>query len=209
VPSATTAAKAEPTPDSIPADALPLPKQAEGPQERPIPPHHETKPSEHAKTAAAPVKPVPEPDAPSSPPIPQAEPAPARKPEPPPKAKTHPNLSLNLDLPGNFVAPPGLSTAAIRPPDITRSGENDEFGRRVIRALRGTMPPPRGEIGRVTVRILLSPTGNLAEVQLIRPATDPLLTQNVVFAVKQTNFPFPPKGATVSDRTFLVTYIYN
>ena len=121
----------------------------------------------------------------------------------------NPKLALQLDLPPNFAAPSGLSTAAVRPPDITRSGENDEFGRRVIRALRQTMPAARGELGRVTVRLLLSPTGDLMEVQLVRPAADPILTQNVVFAVKQSSFPIPPAGATRSDRTFLVTYIYN
>ena len=126
-----------------------------------------------------------------------------------PKSKTHPRPSLQLDLPTDFATPSGLSTAAIRPPDITRSGENDEFGRRVIRALRQTMPAARGELGRVTVRLLLSATGDLVEVQLVRPASDPILTQSVVFAVKQSSFPIPPAGATRSDRTFLVTYIYN
>jgi TonB family protein len=121
----------------------------------------------------------------------------------------NPKLSLQLDLPPNFVAPSGLSTAAVRPPDITRSGENDEFGRRVIRALRQTMPPARGEVGKVTVRLLLSATGDLSELQLVRPAADPALTQSVVFAVRQSSFPIPPTGATRSDRTFLVTYIYN
>jgi protein TonB len=125
------------------------------------------------------------------------------------KAKASPKLSLQLDLPPNFIAPSGLSTAAVRPPDITRSGENDEFGRRVIRALRQTMPPARGELGRVTVRLLLSATGDLSELQLVRPAADPALTQSVVFAVRQSSFPIPPTGATRSDRTFLVTYIYN
>ena len=135
---------------------------------------------------------------PPSPPAPDA-----------PKSKTQPRPSLQLDLPTDFAAPSGLSTAAIRPPDITRSGENDEFGRRVIRALRQTMPAARGELGRVTVRLLLSATGDLVEVQLVRPASDPILTQSVVFAVKQSSFPIPPAGATRSDRTFLVTYIYN
>jgi TonB family protein len=152
----------------------------------------------------------------TSAPPPVTAPAPAAVPKaatpppaPAPKLQPNPQLSLQLDLPNTFAAPSGLSTAAVRPPDITRSGENDEFGRRVIRALRQTMPPARGELGRVTVRLLLSATGDLSELQLVRPAADPLLTQSVVFAVKQSSFPIPPKGATRSDRTFLVTYIYN
>jgi hypothetical protein len=153
---------------------------------------------------------------PTPPPEPAIPPLAALAPPSPPsagtaasKAKSTPKPPLQLDLPQDFAAPIGLSTAAVRPPDITRSGENDEFGRRVIRALRQTMPPARGELGRVTVRLRLSTTGDLMQVELVRPAADPILTQNVVFAVKQSNFPIPPTGSTVSDRTFLVTYVYN
>jgi periplasmic protein TonB len=151
----------------------------------------------------------PTPESPAPPSAAQPEPSPSPSAEATCKAKMSPKLSLQLDLPPNFVAPSGLSTAAVRPPDITRSGENDEFGRRVIRALRQTMPPARGEVGKVTVRLLLSATGDLSELQLVRPAADPALTQSVVFAVRQSSFPIPPTGATRSDRTFLVTYIYN
>ena len=63
--------------------------------------------------------------------------------------------------------------------------------------------------GRVTVRFLLSDNGNLVEVRLVNSAGDPVLDQNVVFAVKQSSFPFPPSGATVIDRTFLITYVYH
>jgi periplasmic protein TonB len=151
---------------------------------------------------------APEVAAPPSPPRKPSEAARKPREKSPPEQK---QSSLQLDLPQNFSASPGSgwSTGATRPPDITRSGENDEFGRGVIRALRRTMPEPRGETGRVTVRLLLSDTGNLAELQLIRGATDPTLTQSVVFAVRQSSFPIPPAGATVSDRTFLVTYVYN
>jgi len=168
------------------------------------PPAGEDKKTAHAaaKDAAAPAL---DPIAPLTLPEPSVgQPSPDKS-----RPTANPKLALQLDLPPNFAAPSGLSTAAVRPPDITRSGENDEFGRRVIRALRQTMPAARGELGRVTVRLLLSPTGDLMEVQLVRPAADPILTQNVVFAVKQSSFPIPPAGATRSDRTFLVTYIYN
>ena len=67
----------------------------------------------------------------------------------------------------------------------------------------------RGVNGRVSVRLFLDEFGNLAEVQVIRPSGDPVLDQSVAFAAKQSSFPIPPKGSTVVDRTFLVTYIYN
>ena len=60
----------------------------------------------------------------------------------------------------------------------------------------------------MTVRLFLSETGNLADLQLVRNAGEPLLSQEVVFAVRQASFPIPPAGSTVPDRTFLVTYIY-
>jgi protein TonB len=116
---------------------------------------------------------------------------------------------MQLTMHNMPVAPGGRGAAVARPPGATRSGENDEFGRGVIRALRQTMPSPNGQLGRVTVKLLLSDTGNLAEVQLIRSAGAPGLDQSVVFAVKQSSFPIPPGGATLVDRTFLVTYIYN
>ena len=201
-----------PPPAAKPAPPNPAPEAATPPAAATAtPPSPNPPPGEGKKTAQATAK-----DA--APPAPALDPiAPLTLPEPSvgqpsqDKAKptANPKLALQLDMPPNFAAPSGLSTAAVRPPDITRSGENDEFGRRVIRALRQTMPAARGELGRVTVRLLLSPTGDLMEVQLVRPAADPILTQNVVFAVKQSSFPIPPAGATRSDRTFLVTYIYN
>jgi TonB family protein len=114
---------------------------------------------------------------------------------------------LQLSLPDTAIALDGLSASFSRPPDITRSGENDEFGRGVIRALRKTMPEMR-EHGRVTVRFLLSQDGNLVEVRLVRSSGSPMLDRAVLFAVQQSSFPFPPPDAPSVDRTFLVTYIY-
>jgi protein TonB len=203
-------------PASVPARAAqtaPTPTLAEAPASPPGPSF--TPPSfEDLETASLPPKEAASPQELTTPPGASSPPPPAAAAKAPmpgqatAKPKPNPQLSLQLDLPTDFAAPSGLSTAAVRPPDITRSGENDEFGRRVIRALRQTMPPARGELGRVTVRLLLSATGDLSELQLVR-AADPSLTQSVVFAVKQSSFPIPPTGATRSDRTFLVTYIYN
>lgn len=70
------------------------------------------------------------------------------------------------------------------------------------------MPSPSGKLGRVTIRLFVSEYGNLADVRVVSSAGDPILDQNVVFAAKQSNFPIPPAGSTLGDRTFLVTYIY-
>jgi TonB family protein len=106
------------------------------------------------------------------------------------------------------VAPPGGGAGATRPPGITRSGENDEFGRGVVRALKATMPPPTGGLGRVTVRLILNENGDLIEVRVLESSGIASLDQRVVFATKQTNFPLPPYKSTEADRTFLISYVY-
>jgi TonB family protein len=139
------------------------------------------------------------------------------QPKPRPKAEqqpARPSTQANLQLPQNFnppqqfMSPQGLSAAVARPSGITRSGENDDFGRGVIRALRMTMPNPNGATGRVTVRLIITETGNLQEVRLLRSGGNATLDQSVVFAVKQSSFPIPPSRSTTDDRTFVVTYIY-
>ena len=114
---------------------------------------------------------------------------------------------LQLSLPDTPIVSGG-GAAFTRPAGITRSGENDEFGRGVIRALRKTMPDLDPMRGSVTVRLLLSQDGNLVEVQLVRSSGDPKMDQYVMFAVRQSSFPFPPPNAPPVDRTFVVTYIY-
>ena len=101
----------------------------------------------------------------------------------------------------------GRNAGLSRPAGITRSGLNDEFGRGVISALRQTMPP-NNRTAQATVRFVLSADGNLLEVELVRSSGDAVLDQNVVFAVKQANFPIPATNLTALDRQFRVTYVY-
>ncbi len=82
----------------------------------------------------------------------------------------------------------------MRPPNVTRSRENSEFGRAVIRALYKTMPVAGDTVARVTIRLFLSETGNLTQLQLVRSSGDPILDQNVMFAARQSSFPIPPAG---------------
>ena len=198
--SASTVRSAEPSigqPGSAPPPPPPTPRDA-APQPEP-------------KAAAAPPVEAERPSPPTPPAARESPPAPNKEstPAPPTKSKPAPSLDvsppLRFDLPDGAFAPGGRSAAVMRPPNVTRSGENDEFGRGVIRALRKTMPVA---LGRVTVRLLLSETGNLTQQQLVRSSGDPILVQNVMFAARQSSFPIPPAGSTVSDRTFLVTYIY-
>jgi TonB family protein len=135
---------------------------------------------------------------------------PAKKAEPPAKPKRPTPDQLALSPPRTSPGgSPSRSSSFSRPPGITRSGQNDDFARGVIRALRQTMPPPRGIFGRVTVRLFLNDNGDLAEVRVIESSGIGGLDQSVVFATKQTNFPLPPYGATVADRTFMISYVYN
>lgn len=131
-----------------------------------------------------------------------------------PNYEFKPPAELDLRVPFNATTrsassgPQGRSSAVARPPGITRSGENDKFGRDVIRSLKKTMPPPSGIKGRVTIRIFLDEKGNIAKVELVQSGGNRELDQSVLFSAQQANFPYPPNGATVADRTFRVTYVY-
>lgn len=116
---------------------------------------------------------------------------------------------LDLSPPVVFQAPVGGGGAGVqRPAGITRSGENDAFARGVIRALQRTMPQLSDTRGRVTVRITVDRNGNLVNTEVLRPSTAAGLDQSVVFATRQSSFPFPPANAKDVDLVFIVTYIY-
>lgn len=140
----------------------------------------------------------------------------AAKPKPPNKLqeKQQEKRTAKLDLSPPKSAPNapsgggGGSAGFERPPNITRSGENDAFGQRVIAALQKSMPPHSGIYGRLTVRIVLKPDGNVDEVKVIKTSTISVLDEVVLFAARQTPYPFPAPNSKDVDRVFLVTYIY-
>jgi TonB family protein len=195
------------------------------------PPQPETPRAQHEEPRPQPEEPRAQPEAPSAsePDLPQKSaeqppletkkpkaPSPQDTPEKRKVTEIDPNYELKppapLDLRVPFYATTtgaqGRSSGATRPPGITRSGENDKFGRDVIRSLRKMMPPPRGIKGRVTIRIFLDGQGNIAKAELVQSGGNRELDQSVLFSAQQATFPYPPKGATVADRTFRVTYIY-
>ena len=202
------------------AEPAPLPKSPPPPQKTKPPP----KPAELKLKSALPaddldlsdllsLKPSPPQKMASAEPVNPRPPqkTEAAKPSAKPAAPARPKVDLSLPSAGASFSESfsGKSAGFARPEGITRSGENDEFARGVIRALRQTMPEGRGTRSRLTVRITLSEIGNLAEVRLIHASIDPTLDQNVMFAIKQSNFPIPPGSLKPIDRIFLVTYVYN
>ena len=224
------------TPPQPPAPPLkqpqPPPKQAKAePAPKPVPPAPPTVPVEEEARSLPDIRGTTEPDPPPSD-APPAERAAAAKPtetaalikemtdlfapdpvrRTAPQAKTAPTPPADpneprpvLDTPMEFQ---GNSSSFARPIDITRSGENDEFGRGVIRALRQTMPSPWGLKSRVTIKFFLTEAGQVGEMRLVQGSGYPLVDQSVVFAAGNSTFPRPPRGSKVSDRIFLVTYIY-
>ena len=109
------------------------------------------------------------------------------KPKPPAKKPAQKTETANLDLtpPAVFQAPVGGGGAGVQQPvGITRSGENDDFARGVIRALQSTTPQLRNPFGRVTVRIELNMNGNVVRTTVLKPSNIAGLDQSVVFATQ-------------------------
>ncbi len=206
------AAATPPPPEPAPKpEAAPEPAPSLRDSVLPAPPPEEDKSAKPAEPSTDKHEPTETPE--------QKKPAPdsAHKAKPkPPDAKAAPakpkktqTAKLDLSMPKAFQAPPGSRGAGFeRPAGITRSGENDDFARRVIRALQGTMPQLRETRGRVRVRITLNRNGNLVSTRVEMPSNVPGLDQSVVFATRQTSFPLPPYNANDADLVFIVTYIY-
>jgi len=209
-----------PQPQSAPAQETPPPRpemkqQAEKtPAEQKAEQPAETKPADQPASVLPVEKEKPQPAPPQEDRVKESEQQKKAETEPKPKVELKPPEQLDLSLPFSMTmkATPyeevGRSSAVNRPSGITRSGENDEFGRGVIRALKKTMPPANGTKGRVTIKLILDERGNVSTVKLVQGAGIRDLDDGVMFSAQQASFPFPPKGATVADRTFLITYVY-
>jgi len=217
----------EPQPETPPEQAQPEPQPETPPEQKaevapppePKPPEQTTPEAEQPKSQIPDFETVlqelatsPQPSEETKPDAAKAETAkpaeakpPEKKAEPAKKkvARATPEPQSSTDF-----APAGRGSGVSRPPGITRSGENDAFGLGVIRALRATMPPPTGGLGRVTVRLILNENGDLTDVTVLQSSGVPALDQRVMFATKQTNFPLPPYKSTAADRTFLISYVY-
>ena len=55
---------------------------------------------------------------------------------------------------------------------------------------------------------LIDGNGNIGQLTLVSSGGKSELDQDILFSARQAAYPFPPKNASVADRTFLVTYVY-
>ncbi|MFA5900954.1 MAG: TonB family protein [Hyphomicrobium sp.] len=199
-----------PTPETAqPAETPPAEKEAAKPPADTLPAVDEAPPADADQKPPTKEAAQPEPPKPEVPKVETNKPPAKKVAKQPPKKRTQ-TSALDLSVPYSSEgssSDAGSGSAVQRPPGITRSGENDEFARNVVRALQRSMPRERAH-GRVTVRIVLTENGSRADVKLLASGGDPDLDFNVMFAARQTAYPFPPKKSTVLDRTFTVTYIY-
>jgi periplasmic protein TonB len=207
------AAKPPPPKAETKPEPKPSPAKAEAKPEPPAPQKSAALPALDVEAPQAPLAALPKPSPPKEAPKSDSKAKTESATKPPQKKVLKPPSKLDLSVPFDMAMREaarggGGGSSATRPPGITRSGENDRFGHDVIRALKRTMPRSDGVTGKVTVRIFLNPRGNIGKLQLLQGSGDHLLDDNVMFSVYQASFPFPPKGATVADRTFQVTYIY-
>ena len=198
-----------PGPTALPSHTLTDPVPETPPVEQPAPPQQRQSAPKSTDTASL-AKEMPELFALPDPAGRQS--GPDRSAKDAAKDKSKPLAGFDLTVPRKLLDQQmtfqGGSAAVVRPTDVTKSGENDDFGRGVIRALRQTLPRPNGSTGRVGIRFQLSPTGNIIEIHVAVSSGNPSMDQAVVFAARQASFPVPPRNATLSDRSFLVTYIY-
>ncbi len=92
-------------------------------------------------------------------------------------------------------------------PGATHSGKSDEFERQVIWALGATKPMGNGKWGSAVVTFVVSETGRLEDLRLIKSSGDNWLDTGVLMSVRQARLPTPAAGLTAGDRTFNVEYI--
>lgn len=139
------------------------------------------------------------------------KPVPAAKPQEKANAKAQKLAKLDLQVPSpNSAASSASSPSAsfTRPPGITRSGENDAFGRGVLAAMQRAMPPGDGQRFAVVLRTILDQNGNVVSIEFLGGDPKASLTGQLIFAMRTATYPFPPRPSSVADRTFEVRYLW-
>ncbi len=118
------------------------------------------------------------------------------------------------DTQRNVEPKPQAAQAAMAAPNVkvmrpgaTHIGKSDEFERNVIWALGATVPMGNGKYGTSVVTFVVSDTGRVEGLTLVKSAGDDWLDNSALMAVKQARMPVPPAGLPVGDRRFVIRYI--
>ncbi|RII83809.1 energy transducer TonB [Neopusillimonas maritima] len=143
-------------------------------------------------------KPVPEPE-------PKPEPQPKPKPEPKPKPKPKPKPQPKPDVTkaektaqaggqASEKAPPKAPQAPVDPDRPRVVGQVDYQGRRPVPEYP-RLSIRRGETGRVVVRVLISPQGDVQKVSVQRSSGHPRLDNAALDAARKARFrPYTENG---------------
>lgn len=104
------------------------------------------------------------------------------------------------------VAHQGGNVKSFRP-GATHLGKSDEWERKVIWALSATKPMGNGKWGSAVVTFVVSDSGQVQGLRLIKSSGDNWLDQGALLAVRQARMPAPPQGLPAGDRMFNIEYI--
>jgi periplasmic protein TonB len=92
-------------------------------------------------------------------------------------------------------------------PGATHVGKSDEFARAVIWALGATKPMGNGKWGSTVVTFIVSASGKVDGLRLLKSSGDNWLDEGALLGVRQARMPVPPPGLPQGDRSFNVEYI--
>ena len=140
-----------------------------------------------------------------------AEPAQADAvvPLPPEKLKQEPKQEASTPAPAGGVASRGDTPTPVPPqaaPAAASAGAVREYARYVSQALAKSRPRGTGTFGTVRIRLVVSPSGRLTSVEIVKSSGNQRLDEMAVAAVEQARLPPPPPGMTLSQLTYEVPY---
>jgi periplasmic protein TonB len=92
-------------------------------------------------------------------------------------------------------------------PGATHVGKSDQFERDVIWALGATVPMGNGKWGSTVVTFIVSESGKVDGLRLLKTSGDNWLDTGALMAVRQARMPVPPPGLPVGDRSFNIEYL--
>lgn len=168
--------------------------------------------SQPARTAMA------EPTAPQRPAEPQDKPAPepsslpparelpaAPGPSPSPKFTEADIAEILLNAQQDFQNAVVSTSAASQ----ARLGQASAYVRSVLRQLKQTMPKAPGMRGAVTIGLILTETGSIGWIGVLKSSGRPELDRFVIERVRSTRFDPPTKDSPPHERRFQITYEYH